>query len=262
LESLIKVGAMSKFGKRASLLASVDELKGRFNKKKDSNQRDLFEDDSSLKADISSSQSLIYDVPELTDEELELLEKQLLGFSLSAKPITELIGKLAKDCSHKISDLEDVLEEELVTVAVVVREIRTILTKRNAQEMAFIKAEDDTGYVELVVFPRIYTETKNIWNENGVVLVTGKVDKREDSIALIVDHIGQRGNSGSASGQFIKIPKSVDIEKLKELKELLTKNKGDRQVTIYFEETNKRINLPFGVEWSEELAKRVRKVLG
>ena len=36
---------------------------------------------------------------------MESLERQLLGFSLSAKPVSELIGPLSYQSTHKIDEI-------------------------------------------------------------------------------------------------------------------------------------------------------------
>jgi len=40
------------------------------------------------------------------------------------------------------------------TLAGVIREIRVIFTRKDLKEMAFVKLEDITGSVDLVIFPK------------------------------------------------------------------------------------------------------------
>ncbi|MEK7472900.1 MAG: DNA polymerase III subunit alpha [Patescibacteria group bacterium] len=193
LESLIKVGAMEKFGKKTALLSAMDMIKAKLSKSKDNNgQSGLFseEDESKISAFVSDSSLIDNSIDDFTDEERENFERQLLGFSISAKPINELLDPLENNTTHKIFELNP--EEQrgkTVKIAAIIREARVILTKKNNSEMAFVKAEDTTGVVDMVVFPKIYQDVKNLLVDGKVVLITGKVESREDEISFIAERI-------------------------------------------------------------------------
>ncbi len=63
------------------------------------------------------------------------------------------------------------------------------------------------------------------------------------------------------SENLIQIPKGTDSEKMKELKQILLSNKGDSQVELFLEASNKRIKLPFGVNYDDELRKQISSLL-
>ena len=262
LESLIKVGALSAFGGRAALLAGMDELRNKVSKKGDENQQGLFNDDA---ADAHSLDILRInlDVKEFDDDEIQGLERQLLGFSLSAKPISEILGNLDILATHKIQDL---LQEELKTgdvkIAAVVYEVRVILTKNGGQEMAFVKVRDETGSIELVVFPKVYADTKNHWMDNKPLLISGKVDSRNEEPSLLVNHITSKDEvEGLNDKLFIKIPKKTDGNVLANLKKLLLENPGNQKVVLIFEGYEKQIELPLQINWNQELAGKISDVL-
>src|SRR5581483_4154334 len=56
LESLVKVGALSQFGKRAAILASIDEIKSKIKPKKENTQAGLFGDEYIEKAQSENVQ--------------------------------------------------------------------------------------------------------------------------------------------------------------------------------------------------------------
>ncbi|MEK7113060.1 MAG: DNA polymerase III subunit alpha, partial [Patescibacteria group bacterium] len=96
LESLIKVGALSSFGGRAALLYSIDEVRNRVAKPKSTaGQQDLFGEDEIVKTKKSAATLIRTDINEFSQDELQTLERQLLGFSLSAKPLSELISPIS-----------------------------------------------------------------------------------------------------------------------------------------------------------------------
>ncbi len=263
LESLIKAGGMSKFGGRASLLASIDVLREKTAKPKDNNnQQGLFATDD-LKKTESAEVIVMPDVQEFEREEIEALERQLLGYSLSAKPISELVGELEFQSTHKIFEISpEETYSELVRVAGVVTEVRVITTKKSGAEMAFAKAEDETGTIELVVFPKIFKDTRDFWIQGQPILIVGKVDTRDETPAILVESIETLAslNEKKQREVYIKMPKDVDASTLQKLKALLTANQGDQTAILMFE-GGKKVKLPFQISWNETLAKEISGVL-
>ncbi len=261
LESLIRVGALSSYGNRASLLASFDEIRNKVSKPKSlKGQQGLFSEE--VKAKSFTESNLLLEINEYPNDELQSLERQLLGFSLSAKPVEELIRKLEHKATHKVSEIslfETITES--VRLAVVIREVRVIVT-RNGLEMAFVKVEDGTGSIDLVVFPKIFKLTKEYWTDQKAILVSGKIDSRNDEPSLLVDSIEINGSNESKNDElFIKIPPKTSSENLKNLRKLLVSHYGNQSVTLVFEKSSKRIKLPFRISWSETLAKNISAVL-
>jgi len=261
LESLIKVGALSPFGTRAALLASMDEIRGRLSKPKGAeNQQGLFSLDE-IKNEIKvATLQQTGELEEFSDEELENLERSLLGFSLSAKPVSELISGFESLATHKIADiLSETQINDLVKIAAVVSEVRIVVTKRTGQEMAFVKVKDDTAMVDLVVFPRIFHDTRNLWIDNKVLLISGRVDTRDDVPAIVVNTISSEENMGKAEDQLIiKIPENVNIDQLKKLRGLLTKNPGKQNVSLIFEGSGgKKVDLDIRILWTKKLANEI-----
>lgn len=264
LESLIKVGAMSVFGKRAALLASIDEIRSKVGiRNNNSNQQGLFSSDE-IKKSMQNTQINITNVDEFNDEELQNLERQLLGFSLSAKPIDDVISALSPLATHKINELihSDRVEEN-VTIAAIVSEVRVIVTKKSGQEMAFVKVKDETGIIELVVFPSIFQTTRSTWVDNKPLLISGKIDLRDEEPAIIVNQIDTKKSVKEARDRlFIRIPKGVTAKNLTLLKEVLVSSPGNQKVTLIFEGNNERkVDLKFKINWSESIAHRISKAL-
>lgn len=262
LESLIKVGAMDDFGKRTALLAAVDVVKAKLAKSKDNNgQSGLFseEDETKISAFVSDSSIIDNSMPEFNDEEKENFERDLLGLSLSSKPIVELLSPLDDQITHKVFELNpEELKGQIVKIAVVIKEVRAILTKKNNSEMAFVKAEDTTGTVDLVVFPKLYQDVKNILLDGKVAIVEGKVDSRDDEISFLVEKMTEYKHDYS---NLVTIPKGTPQDKLLKLKELFENNLGDDMISLFFEADQKKILAKQKVNWSEKLEQEIRKIL-
>lgn len=263
LESLIKVGAMSSFGSRAALISSMDSIRDKVKPKNDGGQPGLFAT-GELKKTEAASVITIANIQEFPDAELESLERQLLGFSLSAKPVSEIIGPLVFQSTHKIYEITSMEEglADLVRVAGVIAEVRVITTRKTGAEMAFAKIDDGTGILELVVFPKIFKETRDFWVEGQPLLVVGKVDFRDESANVLVESIETLSSLSEKKERevFIKIPKNTDTNALKRLKTLLLGSLGDQTAYLIFE-GGKRIKLPFKVAWGETLAKTISSIL-
>lgn len=271
LESLIKVGALSAFGGRASLLSLLDTVRNRVSKPAGSkNQQGLFTQEE-IK-NTKKMETLIQGVEEFSQEELQSLERQLLGFSLSARPIGDLISSFSHVVTHKIFEISPKESlDAIVRIAVVIAEVKIVVTKRSGQEMAFVRVEDDTGSIDAIVFPQIFAKTKNFWIDNFPILISGKVDTRDESPAIIVESIetkesmekkGQDKSFSKGKHLYIKIPKNTDVNQLRRLKGLLLSSPGTQKVSLMFQENGgKTIDLSFTIGWSELLAREISQIL-
>ena len=269
VESLIKVGAMEKFGNRAALLGSIDELRNKVSRPKAKvvGQQDLFGEEETKKA-ATAPIAIISDTPEFEDQKLQSLERELLGFSLTAPPVIDLIAPYENRATHKIYELlglnsEHIQQGLLVKVAVIVSEVRVVITRKTSSEMAFIKVTDDTGSIDLVIFPKLYEKTRDVWVENTPLLVSGKLDHRDDSTSILVDSIEAKDSIASKNQDvlYIKVPKTAQTSDLTNLKDLLLANPGEQNVKLVFEANGREMDLPFRISWSERLARMIAETL-
>jgi DNA polymerase-3 subunit alpha len=258
---LIKVGALSSFGSRAALLFKADELRVKVAKPHSlAGQEGLFSSQDIEKSEsVHKLDEVSTAVSEFSQDELQTLERQLLGFSLSAKPVGELLGPLSHEATHKIFEISPhETYGENVRVAAVVTDVKIIVTKNSGQEMAFVRVEDDTGSIELVVFPKLFKATRNYWVDYKPLLISGRVDSREETPALIVEAIDSSESVRAKQNEvFIRVPANSSPDKLKTLKSLLLESPGDSSVILVFEGKKERIKLPLKIGWSETLARKI-----
>ncbi len=262
LESLIKVGAMGDFGKRASLLASIDEIRSKVVKIKDNKaQQGLFLEEEVTKANTKQSQPVLSQIPEFTQDELENLERQLLGFTISGKTTAELLSPFLPFATHKITDVINDTKLQKVKLAGVVKEIRIVVTRKSGAEMAFGRMEDETGSINLVIFPKIFQDSKDLWVTNKPVLIGGKIDVRDDEPSLIVDFVERELKKPSVGVVSINIPKNVEGIQLNSLKRLLLENQGGQAVHLFFEGKNTQVRTNLKISWTPKLARQISEVL-
>ncbi len=257
LESLIKVGALSSFGKRKAILEKLDEIRSKVSGGKYSkNQQTLFSESvDSIRDSYDLMGGMEYDESEIVSH-----EKELMGFSLSGKSVHEMIEKLVVYSTHKISDLERYeVYKDTIKIACVITEVRIIITKSSGKEMSFVKIEDDTGNLELVVFPSTYEKYKSVLFENNSVVVGGKINNKDENISMIVETIETPDTS--VNELLINIPAATDIEKLRKLKSYLLTIPGDDKVCLYFEKSKTKKIIPIKILWNEDNAKVISQIL-
>jgi DNA polymerase-3 subunit alpha len=224
IESLIKAGAFDRYGVRTTLLHNIDTLlafASRSQKQASSGQTDLFGNSDGTPAEAPKLELLISSSPPDTREQL-LWERELLGLYLSQHPLEVFASYLNEQCVP-VKTLTSGHDGKPVVVGGSVSEIREILTK-NGQKMAFIKLEDQSGEIELILFPNAFQQTAGLWERDRIVLVRGKINAKDregnitDDIKVMVDDAReittQQATGYQATGRKPKTPKSVKVKRV------------------------------------------------
>jgi len=192
LECLIKAGALDRLGPRDKLLSAAERMVMVSTKKHqaaDVGQMSLF--DMIPQADSSVAGSLLDDlgqVDPISAQEKLAWEKELLGLYISAHPLQQVALDVGKTITAFCGEVTPEMEGERVIIAGLVRGIRTITTK-NGEPMAFAQLEDLQGEIEVVVFPRVYQRTVDLWQEDNILLVHGTVDSRNDTAKVLCNAV-------------------------------------------------------------------------
>lgn len=179
LESLIKSGAMDSFGKRSALLAALDRVRSlgtSVSKLKSMGQSALFAESEDERDDK------LPNIEEFEKAQKLAMEKELLGFYLTEHPHAEKLATLGNLVTHRISELpQGNLSGMRVTVGGIVETCRNVMTKNSNQPMCFCKISDLGRSLEAVVFPKVYALSPTIWQQDKVVLISGKLEMRDAS---------------------------------------------------------------------------------
>lgn len=189
LESLIKSGALDEFGERATLMSNIDHLLF-YSKEgqhaRNSGQVSLF-DSPGAKATLPSL--TLRPADPLTRSEKLIWEKELLGLFISDHPLKDYQRQLNFEKGlTKIKDLTSSGSRSQVKVGGMISKIQKILTK-TGKPMAFSWVEDLSSKIEVIAFPSIFEQKSNMFEENKVVIISGKVNDREGIPKLICDDI-------------------------------------------------------------------------
>lgn len=123
-----------------------------------------------------------------TMKQRTLWEKELLGFYLQDHPLNPYKERLKEIKARPIAELRAMRNENLIyRVAGLVSQVKKIATK-SGQPMAFVQIEDFSPKpIELVVFSRVLEKTGQVWSENNIIVVEGKISLRDGEPKMIVE---------------------------------------------------------------------------
>ncbi len=195
LESLVKGGAMRDLGSLGSLLARLDNaLEAGLRHQRDvaAGQGTLFD----LFAMPMEAPPVIGPPPvdgepaedEVPRRERLRWEKELLGLYLSEHPLGEIESVLPEYVTAYTGDLAEESDQSKVTLGGIIQTSRRIIT-RAGSTMLVATLEDLTGSTEVVVFPKVYADTAMAWANDAVVLVTGRVDHRDEGSQILCEAV-------------------------------------------------------------------------
>ena len=219
MESLLKAGAFDSFGDRSDLLFNLDTILAYASKvQKDAaaGQTDLF---GNLMHDMIPPLALEPTPNKNTERELLQWERELLGLYLSAHPLDKYNAYFSEQTAP-IQNITKEMDGKAATVGGIILESRVINTK-NGSKMAFVKMEDKTGEMEIIVFPKTYEEIGERLVQDEVVKVKGKINAKDrdgkltDEVKIIADEIifvtEQELNAYKATGKAMKLPKAGKV---------------------------------------------------
>jgi len=264
VESLIKVGAFDNFGPRTALLAYLPQARDasiKLSKEKLSGQVSLF---GTAEKDLKNLKDKIPNVEPAPLTELLKNEKELLGVYLTDHPIKSLSSQISNRLTHKINQLSADMKGQGVSVAGMIASLRLVNTKKNNSRMAFATMEDELGKIDIVIFPQLYKETAHIWQKDNPVIVTGRVDNRNDELSLIIENVEELNSDLLAKqSETLEIPRGTDKKIMLKISQILKNNPGNQSVTIIIKNgtTDKRINLPYKVNLTETIKKKIASLL-
>ena len=136
------------------------------------------------------------------------------------------------DCG--IADLAERPDGSTVTVGGLITGLARKFTKKGDQMAVFV-LEDLQDAVEVTVFPRTMTEQGHKLSEDGIVLVRGRVDRKDDQAKLMAQEISIV-NAVELMAQRplrLKLPASaLDDRRVERLKTIVGDCPGDSPVIL------------------------------
>lgn len=189
LESMVKVGVFDGWCTRAQGLEALDRLIAYSGKRQDeaaSAQMSLF---GLLASPVTFQPDLLHPADSMAAVELRTAlnwEKELIGAYLTAHPLQRALQHLEGRVTMLSADLDAHSAGKTVVMGGLIAALRPYKTKKG-EPMAFAVLEDLTGKVDLVFFPRTWQAVRDVVAVDQIVLITGKVNVKEDSVSILVD---------------------------------------------------------------------------
>ncbi|MFC2013520.1 DNA polymerase III subunit alpha [Chloroflexota bacterium] len=189
MESLIKAGALDSLGSRGTLLNNINRilsLAQREQHLKETGQSTMFD----LWGGVAPVPMPSLDLQEtdISTKEKMTWEKELMGVYLSEHPFSSFANKMTPGNTTLCGQIDAELAGQTVIVAGMVASVHNLFT-RDRRPFASAMLEDLDGSIEVMVWPKVYAETRDIWQEGNILLVEGKVRLREDCMQLNCDHV-------------------------------------------------------------------------
>ena len=209
IESLIKAGALDGFKVFRSRLLAVFEkvMDGASNERKRNidGQMSLF----GLAEDAIDIPKIVFpNIKEFDKRHILLMEKEMTGLYLSGHPLDEYKQSLKLQTSTTIETIEKSyeiflesinaeLDESMISEEPIINDNDTVIVggiltevnqkvTRNNTMMAFLKLEDLTGTIEVIVFPKALDRLRDIIKEDTLVKLKGRVSIKEDELPKII----------------------------------------------------------------------------
>jgi len=132
--------------------------------------------------------SLDLEAADIPTKEKLAWEKELMGVYLSEHPFSAVADKIASEKTTLCGQIDAELVGQTVIVAGMLASVRYLFTK-DGRPFASAVLEDLDGRVEVMVWPKVYADTRDLWQEGNILLVEGKVRLRDERVQLNCDHV-------------------------------------------------------------------------
>ena len=236
IESLIKAGTLDSLGNRGTLFNNVNRilsLAQREQRLRETGQSTMF--DLWGEAMPVPMPSLDLEAAEISVKEKLGWEKELMGVYLSEHPFNSVADKVASENTTFCGQIDAELVGQNVVVAGMVASVRHLLT-RDGRPFASAILEDLNGQVEVMVWPKVYADTNDLWQEGNILLVEGKVRLRDDRVQLSCDRV--RRYQPSDQEEEIPTPQPTEAPVATEETKVSTAPAKSRQLVIRLSQTS------------------------
>ena len=273
IESLIKGGAFDSLnhprkGLTLIYLEAIDSVM-EAKRAESIGQFDLFG------SGMSSSSSIITNVEiEIPNQEWEkelLLsyEREMLGLYVSDHPLLGVEHLLRSSTDMPISQVNDesVGHEQIVTIGGLITQIQRKVSRRG-DSWAIVTVEDLEGAVDVMFFSNSYTQHSMNLMEDRIVVIRGRVDKREEQVKIMALDLSMPDISLAPTGPLIISMDTVRCTPpvVDRIREILRSHPGKREVHLKLDDGRKSLVMKIGddlrVTASPSLSADLKAILG
>jgi DNA polymerase-3 subunit alpha len=185
IEALAKVGALEGFGERNQIIVSIENIiahSKNFQNEKNSNQASLFG-----AAEISLPEIKLLETEPASKKQRLNWEKELLGLYISDHPAREYKEYFEK-MATPIKELTPQMVGQNISIGGVITNVHKIYLKTQ-KTMLFVLVEDLDSKMEILVFPKVLETTASSWEDEKVILASGKLSDKDGIFKLLCDSV-------------------------------------------------------------------------
>ncbi|MCX6807288.1 MAG: hypothetical protein NTZ80_00540, partial [Patescibacteria group bacterium] len=252
LEALAWSGALDDLGQRKQMAENFQVIVD-FAKK--AQKISMPDDQSSLFGDEAidtGNQDLMLPFTELGNRHEKMVkEKELLGIYVSENPLKKLKSYFQNRCS-KISSLQDCIFDQNgksnkdKKIGGMITELKIISTKKGEQ-MCFARLESwCLESIELVIFPSVWAENKEVFQNNLIAIFEGKMNQKDGELKFLVEKVtpldfetadkkSQLEESKTSNGEhyiLVELPIHFSRSQMLKIRTVFDKHAGPIPVTI------------------------------
>ena len=270
LEGLIKAGAFSTIEKsRKQLMDNLEYITSTASKEakeKESGQGSLFD----MLGDTASVEDAKFHLSGSDEEydarQIQIFEKEFLGFYVTSHPLSTIRDKLPFLMTHKISQIPDIPNDKVVTICGLVTATKQIPTRNDPTKFVrFVTVEDLTGKIDTLAFNSKIAEYNDFLQNEQRIIVSGKVSRRsdDDPPIILVDTVKPVDNSNIFT---IELKDELKFEELMLMKQMLCKFSGSDPVMLKLPDLTGDVKIlassMFWVNSSNDLVNMLNKRFG
>lgn len=270
LEGLIKAGAFSTIEKsRKQLMENLEYITSTASKEakeKESGQGSLFD----MLGDTASVEDAKFHLSGSDEEydarQIQIFEKEFLGFYVTSHPLSTIRDKLPFLMTHKISQIPDIPNDKVVTICGLVTATKQIPTRNDPTKFVrFVTIEDLTGKIDTLAFNSKIAEYNDFLQNEQRIIVSGKVSRRsdDDPPIILVDTVKPVDNSNIFT---IELKDELKFEELMLMKQMLCKFSGSDPVMLKLPDLTGDVKIlassMFWVNSSNDLVNMLNKRFG
>ncbi|MCV9995317.1 DNA polymerase III subunit alpha [Paeniglutamicibacter sp. ZC-3] len=259
IESLIKAGAFDSMGHARRALVAVHEeaVDSVISVKRNeaANQFDLF----SAFEDPTAAAGMTVAVPDMPDWEKKdklAFERDMLGLYVSDHPLKGLGGLLEQNADMSVTQVlsdDGPQDGHTVTICGMITSLQRRIAKKSGNPYARCEIEDLSGSMETMFFGNAYAPIANVLAEDLIVVVKGRVQKRDDgSITLnaqelTVPEISEDGEGGPVVISMANHKATEEV--ISALGEVLRVHQGTTEVRVKLHSTRGVSLMRLGMEY-------------
>lgn len=243
-EQLIKSGALDSLGgSRKGMLTVFESLiSAAMHEQKDNLEGQLDFFGMTETKPVSTPK---YDTEEFSRSMLLEYEKEALGMYLSGHPLdiysssAEASGCISVSALNSLYDSgRRLVDLDRFKLVLMVTGIKRNRTKKN-EMMCFAACEDETGTIEIIIFPELYSVVSSAVKEGSVIYVCGKLTVKDDDPPRLIANIVESGEiflAGCLRRDICLRLDSADKQTVETVKSLAENNRSEQgsELKVYF----------------------------